>query len=97
MERFTPDRISWAIEKTSRLIPAASCLTQAIAAHVMFHWAGIQSSLRIGVAKTANLKLSSHAWVEIDNRIFIGGHQQTSYAPLLTVTSYSFGVSGDQR
>ena len=77
------ERVAWAVRTTSRYIPKASCLTQAMAAQVMLARRGISNELRIGVAKTEEGKLEAHAWVESDGNVVIGGLPDLArYTPL---------------
>ena len=66
-------RVAWAVGSTSRFVPSASCLTQAVAAKVLMNRRGIPSRLHIGVAKGDSNTLEAHAWVEYDGRVIIGG------------------------
>jgi len=67
------DRVAWAVAATSRCVPAATCLTQALAVQAILNRYGCASELHIGVAKSAQGKLEGHAWVESNGRIIIGG------------------------
>src|SRR2546421_12701387 len=50
-ERSSIARAAWSVRVMSRYVPAASCLTQALAMLVLLNWLGHSSELRIGVAK----------------------------------------------
>lgn len=65
--------LTQAIERVSRFVPAASCLTQAITAQVMLARRGQAARLHIGVARADDGKFEAHAWIECQNRIVIGG------------------------
>lgn len=74
-----------AIRRGSRLIPAASCLTQAIAARTMLARRDVPSTLRIGVAKSDDARLEAHAWVETGGVVVVGGRPDLArYAVLPT-------------
>ena len=60
-----------AVETAARPIPAATCLTQALAAQILLARNGHASTLRIGVL-TANGRFKAHAWLEHAGRIVIG-------------------------
>lgn len=80
-------RIAWAVRLVSRYVPAATCLTQALAVQVLLRQWGYPACLRIGVAREADGKLAAHAWVESQGRIVIGGTdasiaQYTALPPL---------------
>lgn len=76
----SPSKVNWqkikeitdAVKTVSRVIPAASCLTQAVAAFWMIKLHGQQSELKIGVTKAAQTKLTAHAWLEIRGRVVLG-------------------------
>lgn len=75
-ERLDPamgERIGWAVTSAARRIPAATCLTQALAAQYLLQRRGIAAELRIGVAREAGKSLQAHAWVESGGRIVVGG------------------------
>lgn len=85
LERFESSRgdhkeVDWqvinevirAIRTSSRLVPKATCLTQALATRTLLRLRAQDSQLRIGVDKDAEDLLTGHAWVEIDGRIIVG-------------------------
>jgi hypothetical protein len=63
--------IVWAIDALSPYV-GATCLPRALAAQTLLLQAGYETTLRIGVAKTAGGKLEGHAWLERDGEIIIG-------------------------
>lgn len=69
---LTPDRIRWAVGAARRVVPAATCLPQALAAESLLVRGGYPAELHIGVMKTAAGKLEAHAWVETQGRIVVG-------------------------
>ena len=79
-------RVTWAVTKTSRYIPRATCLTQALAAQVLLLRKGYPAELRIGVAIEDTGRLEAHAWVECDDQIVIGGtdspHRYTPFSSI---------------
>jgi hypothetical protein len=60
------------VRRASRYVPAASCLTQALATQLLLTRMGVAVILRIGVAKGINGKFEAHAWLESHGRIIIG-------------------------
>jgi hypothetical protein len=74
------DRVAWAVRVAGAHLPAATCLTQAIALQAMLERTGYHSSIEIGV--TTNGGLNAHAWVVADGRIVIGGDNAGQYASL---------------
>lgn len=71
-ERASADRVVWAVRTTSRYVPAASCLTQALAAHTLLDRRGLENELRIGVARNERREFEAHAWIEIDGEVVLG-------------------------
>jgi hypothetical protein len=70
------EKIVWAVTLASRYVPAATCLTQALAARILLVQHGEPALLRIGLAKNDAGKLEAHAWVESRGRIVIGDSRQ---------------------
>ena len=78
------DRVVWAVNAAARYVPAATCLTQALAAQSLLTRNGHSSQLHIGVAKGPDREFGAHAWVQCHDRIVIGGGEMDRYTPLLT-------------
>jgi len=74
------DRAAWAVRIAGAHLPAATCLTQAIALQAMLERTGFHSLIEIGV--TTNSGLKAHAWVVADGRVVIGGDHAGQYASL---------------
>jgi transglutaminase superfamily protein len=66
-----PHRLVWAVTAASRRIPSATCLTQALALHLLCRRRGWPTQLQIGVARS-NGAFRAHAWVEHGGEILIG-------------------------
>jgi hypothetical protein len=66
----------------ARMIPAASCLTRALAAQILLRNEGLVGTLRIGVARAPGLGFKAHAWLECDGWVVVGGDEMGNYAPL---------------
>ena len=60
-----------AITSASRLVPRATCLTQALAAKKMLARNGVNGVLKFGV-KLDDAKFEAHAWLEVDGRAVLG-------------------------
>lgn len=69
------DRLRWAVTLTSRYVPKATCLTQALVAKVLLSQCGYAAHVRVGVALDASEQLQAHAWIESEGRIVIGGSE----------------------
>jgi hypothetical protein len=80
------DRLEWAVRNASRLVPYATCLTQALALHRLLSRAGYPSSVQIGVAKVPGRQLASHAWVEHEGRPLLdNAGELAQYSRLLRI------------
>jgi hypothetical protein len=79
-------RLSWAVQAAARRIPAASCLTQALALQHLLARAGHPAELHIGVAKDTTRGFQSHAWVESRGQILLGDNGELEhYSPILAL------------
>jgi transglutaminase superfamily protein len=80
--RYSPEQLSYAVRAVSRYVPRATCLTQALALHILLRQYGWQSRIRIGVNKDAG-HFESHAWVESQNRVVIGDSGMSRFVPMM--------------
>jgi hypothetical protein len=78
------DDLAWAIATASRFVPKATCLTQAMAAKILFGIYGYGSLLKIGVARGDDGRMRAHAWLESQGRAVVGG-PKCEYTPLLSM------------
>jgi hypothetical protein len=78
-------QVGWAVETAARCVPAATCLTQALAAQVLLTRHGLPARLHIGVAKDERKRLLAHAWVESQGRVIVGGSGPQRYTSLLVL------------
>jgi hypothetical protein len=69
-----------AVHRVARVIPRATCLTQALATLWMLAGRGYTGTLRVGVKPGSDGGLLAHAWVEHGTRIIIGGDGVDEYA-----------------
>ena len=67
------DRCAWALTRGSRVVPGASCLTQALAGQWLLHRLGYASKVVIGVRPVAGGSLAAHAWLVASGRTVVGG------------------------
>ncbi len=74
-----PDRIAWAVRAVSRMIPQATCLTQALSGQKLLAQAGYASKVVVGVAKSEQGALNAHAWLEYNEQYLLGGSQDNSF------------------
>lgn len=69
---FYARQLARRIERLARLVPGASCLTQALALQWLLGRAGHGSELHIGVRRDAAGQFEAHAWVSCNSRIVLG-------------------------
>jgi Transglutaminase-like superfamily len=72
----------WAVRASSRFVPGATCLTQALTAQALLARSGYESRLEIGVTKDEAGRFRAHAWVVFAGAIVIGGAEADRYVPL---------------
>src|ERR1044071_2319418 len=65
----------WAVSVVARYVPAATCLTQALATKILLARHGCSATIHIGVKRSERGELQAHAWVESDGRVVIGGSE----------------------
>ncbi len=78
----------WAVTAAARVIPGATCLTQAFALEGLMKRSGHQCQVEIGVAKTApgaaaSSSFRAHAWVLYRGEVVLGGDEAPGYSPML--------------
>ena len=80
-------RVIWAIEATRRWrVFGSSCLARALAAELLL--VGEPLTVVIGVTSPVNGRLKSHAWIERDGRVLVGGAEsRREYFPFIAWTS----------
>ena len=76
------ERVRWAVERAGRFVPGPPCLTRALAGQVLFARHGVDSELRIGVAREPERKLVAHAWLERRGRVVLGDAQPERFTSL---------------
>lgn len=79
------NQLVWAVRVTSRYLPDATCLTQALAAQALLARSGYPSQVEIGVAKDESRRFQAHAWVVCQGQVVLGGQKIERYNPLLTL------------
>jgi hypothetical protein len=72
--QLDPARLARAVRAGSRLVPFASCLTQAQAAQILLARRGMASTISLGVRETAAGELAAHAWLSAGGRLLMGGN-----------------------
>lgn len=72
-DRTALRRVSWGVRNAARIVPGATCLTQALAAQFLLARSGHASNIRIGVAKDKDSRVIAHAWLVCEGRVVVGG------------------------
>jgi len=80
------ERICWAVAAAAQYVPAATCLTQALAAQVLLTRAGVQCRSYIGVRRDAAGIFAAHAWVACGDRVVVGARGHEEFTPLCAWT-----------
>ncbi len=80
--RYSVEQFIWAVRATSRYVPRATCLTQAIAAQILLMRAGYDPQVKIGVAKNEKKLFEAHAWLVLGDKVLIGGMEVERYTAL---------------
>ena len=77
-------RLGRFVQRVSRVVPGATCLTQALALKWMLARRGIACRLRIGVRHDPGGAFAAHAWLETPSgEVVLGGTQSPEhYQPL---------------
>jgi hypothetical protein len=66
-------RVAWGVAAAARLVPGASCLTQALAGQYLLAREGNASKISIGIEKGTGSELKAHAWLMSGRHIVLGG------------------------
>jgi hypothetical protein len=80
--RYSVEQFIWAVRATSRCVPRATCLTQALAAQTLLSRAGYNPQVKIGVAKNEKKLFEAHAWLVLGDDVLIGGTEVERYTAL---------------
>ena len=72
------DRLAWAVEVASRVMPGTTCLCRALALQRLLTKSGHRSELRIGVEKSDD-RFGAHAWLVHGGQVLIGASQPGKY------------------
>jgi hypothetical protein len=70
----------------SRYVPQATCLTQALAAHLLLRREGFKPQLQLGVARDEGV-FKAHAWIECNGMFIVGDFRgsRTNYTSLKSI------------
>lgn len=81
--RFSVAQLSRAVAGVSHYVPRATCLTQALALHILLRRRRLPSTIRIGVAKDQGGPFEAHAWVESEDRVVLGNFELDRYTRMM--------------
>ncbi|KEP71394.1 hypothetical protein DL1_07340 [Thioclava dalianensis] len=65
--------IAWSVGAAARLVPVASCLTQALAGQYLLAQRGVASDLRLSLPAGQGDAFRPHAWLLHEGQIVLGG------------------------
>ena len=76
-------RLAWLVEVAGRYTPVtATCLKKALVLSWLLARRGIQTEVRIGVARPDG-GLEAHAWLDYHGEVILGHQEHERYEPLL--------------
>lgn len=76
-------KLIWAVEVMSPYTLRATCLSRALATHILLARYNYSSSIKIGVSKDKG-EFESHAWLVSGDEIILG-ESETEYTPILDI------------
>jgi Transglutaminase-like superfamily len=79
---ITPRRVVAAVVRVSRVVPTATCLTQALAGQALLASYGHDARLKVGVARDDAGAFSAHAWLELDATPILGERGIEQFTPM---------------
>ena len=92
------ERVRWAVTAAACRVPGAHCLAWALAFRGLLAQAGIQSELRMGLAKSDDGRIRGHAWIDCAGTSFSWGDDVSDYTELpLPKGGDSTSASDDER
>jgi hypothetical protein len=82
-----PTRLAWAIDAVARRVPAATCLTRALALQMLLARAGRRGEVVVGVRRAGDQGFESHAWLRCEGQVLIGDTGELeAFAPMLNLS-----------
>ena len=74
------DRIGWAIRASSGRTPwESTCLVQALAGLAMLRVRGLDGTIFLGIARTADGEVAAHSWLRRGDRLVTGGANRATF------------------
>ncbi|MFD2239259.1 lasso peptide biosynthesis B2 protein [Aureimonas populi] len=68
--------LAWSVRQAARLVPRATCLTQAIAGQALLTRRGCPSIVRVGVRRSHAGEFQAHAWLLHEGRAILGARHE---------------------
>jgi hypothetical protein len=65
--------LAWATRQAARVVPGATCLTQALTLQFLLAQQGETGIIRVGVKQETSGAIDAHAWVLHEDRVLLGG------------------------
>ena len=81
------ERVAWAVGAASRVVPRATCLTQAVAGQLLLRHYGYSAKLCLGVTRAEPGRFLAHAWLEREGRVVLGGAESAAFTRLPTLST----------
>ena len=85
---LSPNRVaelSRAVSRASRIVPQATCLTQALALLSLLRWHGEPSRVEIGFLRGDDDEVRGHAWLVNREQVVIGAKGSAGFTRTLTL------------
>lgn len=77
------EQVRWAVLTAARYGPGTFvCFPQALAAHAMLRRRGIPSVMHYGVRRSLDQQLRAHTWLEVGERMLLGGEGAPLFVPV---------------
>ncbi len=88
-------QIAWSVTATAKLVPQATCLTQALAGQTLLAQRGLASTVQLSISQNTGTDLRPHAWLLSDDIIVLGGtrDEYVRHRPLADYSSAVFAAS----
>lgn len=84
LDQVAAAEVIWSVKRAAKLVPFASCLTQAMASQIMLAKRNCPSVLHIGARRAQDGTFAAHAWLESGSMLLIGGTRASlvAFVPL---------------
>lgn len=85
------ERVARAVRSAAHRVPAATCLTQALAAQYLLARRGYRARIHVGFARVEGGEVVGHAWVDLEDRVILGaeGHDLSGFTTLTVLEAWT--------